>query len=94
MKCHFYAMEKFYDIFIQALLTLTYVLMDKFCPCFFIDQFKSYSVLLKQYFNNFTIDINSHCKNKYSLYSTSFNVENKIAFHLEIIVSFGRNKIS
>ena len=39
MKCHFYVMEKFCDLFIlrpsDLITTLTYVLMDNFCPCFY-----------------------------------------------------------
>ena len=37
LKCHFYVMEKFCDFFTlrpsDLITTLTYVLMDNFCPC-------------------------------------------------------------
>ena len=39
-KCHSYAIEKFSDFFIltpsDLITTLTYILMDNFCPCFII----------------------------------------------------------
>ena len=40
LKYHFYVMEKFCDLFTfrpsDLITTLTYVLMDKFCPCFYL----------------------------------------------------------
>ena len=38
LKCHFHVMDKFYDFFTlrpsDQITTLTYVLMNNFCPCF------------------------------------------------------------
>ena len=48
LKCHFYVKEILRDFFIfkpyDLITTLTYVLMDNFCPCFMLNHTNLYKI--------------------------------------------------